>query len=334
MVLSFLVAVTPAIAYTLIIWWVDRFEREPVQLILAMFGWGALPAVILAIVLELSVDESLRSLASSPAQLLVPIASGLTAPVVEELLKGAALLALALFLRGEFDDVLDGVVYGAVVGLGFAMSENFLYFVDTLSGEGANWAAIVVLRSVFFGLNHAFYTAITGAGLGLAITLRRGPPRWLLPLFGLALAMAFHVVHNWAVTLSETALLAFVVALVTDWGGVAVLVVIIVLALHQERRWIASELWPEVGYTLTPAEYVTACSYGRRWRVWLQGLWQGGWRRARAASRYHHLLAELAFLKRRLRLKGDSPELRNRIAVQRERIQALRRAADLAEGGD
>ena len=56
--------------------------------------------------------------------LAVPV---LVAPLVEESLKGLAVLLIMWLLRAEFDDVRDGIVYGALVGLGFSISEYGLY---------------------------------------------------------------------------------------------------------------------------------------------------------------------------------------------------------------
>ncbi|TKJ27708.1 MAG: hypothetical protein CEE40_12880, partial [Chloroflexi bacterium B3_Chlor] len=45
-------AVAPAVLYSLLIWWLDRYEKEPWGLLAATFIWGAIPAVCLAFVGE------------------------------------------------------------------------------------------------------------------------------------------------------------------------------------------------------------------------------------------------------------------------------------------
>src|SRR2546423_1696685 len=72
---------------------------------------------------------------------------------------------------------LDGIVYGSLVGIGFAMTENVLYFgreyvQDGLVGVGL----LFYFRVVLGGLGHALYTGTTGAALGYAREIQH---RWL-----------------------------------------------------------------------------------------------------------------------------------------------------------
>jgi RsiW-degrading membrane proteinase PrsW (M82 family) len=50
--LSLLVAGLPTVFWAALVWWCDRYEREPIRLVTAAFLWGALPAVVLALALE------------------------------------------------------------------------------------------------------------------------------------------------------------------------------------------------------------------------------------------------------------------------------------------
>ena len=54
--------------------------------------------------------------------------------------------------------------------------------------------------------------------------------------------------------LAATNRAALLIAILANWGGVFLLVVIVLLAWEEERQWIAIELWPEVGTTLTPED--------------------------------------------------------------------------------
>src|SRR6476619_6693825 len=122
-----LLALIPTIFYALFIWWLDRHEKEPLPLLLVAFLWGAVPAIIIAIVLEVVIGFPVDQLISSDTGRELTSAS-VIAPVVEELVKALILVVLFLAFRREFDNVLDGIVYGAMVGLGFAFVENILYF--------------------------------------------------------------------------------------------------------------------------------------------------------------------------------------------------------------
>src|SRR5690348_7221869 len=172
-------ALAPALIYILIIWWLDRYEKEPVSLAVLAFVWGAVPAILLALIFEV--------LLGIPLSFAGPVSeigeASIIAPIVEESAKGAILFVLFLAYRHEFDDVLDGILYGALVGLGFSVVENVVYglrfaYPDGLQASGDPMLDAVIggwfLRSGIFGLNHAFFTSITGATLGY---IRANPQR-------------------------------------------------------------------------------------------------------------------------------------------------------------
>ncbi|MGB9299285.1 MAG: PrsW family glutamic-type intramembrane protease, partial [Anaerolineae bacterium] len=111
--LTVLAAVAPAVLYSLIVWWLDRYEKEPWGLLAATFIWGAIPAILLSLIAEFVIGVPFAAfLGESSAD----VAGGtVVAPVVEESVKALAILAVFLIFRREFDGVLDGIVYGALV---------------------------------------------------------------------------------------------------------------------------------------------------------------------------------------------------------------------------
>src|SRR5688500_2452389 len=113
-VISLFAAVVPTIFYVILFYWADRFEREPRWLAFVAFFWGALPAIILSLIGELVIGEPFVTMPDSLAGDVV--AGSLVAPIVEELFKGAALFGIFWWKRQEFDGVLDGIIYGALVG--------------------------------------------------------------------------------------------------------------------------------------------------------------------------------------------------------------------------
>ena len=81
------------------------------------------------------------------------------------------MLFIASRYRREFDGILDGIIYGAVVGFGFAMTANMIsYFGSFLLFGFAGLSNIIFVEGVLYGLNHGFYTAIFGAGTNDFIT--------------------------------------------------------------------------------------------------------------------------------------------------------------------
>ncbi|HEY63431.1 MAG TPA: PrsW family intramembrane metalloprotease, partial [Caldilineae bacterium] len=221
------------------------------------------------------------------------------------------------------DDVLDGIVYGALVGLGFAMTENVFYFMSILLDDGwGAWSLAIFLRSVIFGFNHAFFTSLVGIGLGLARTVRSREVRWGAPVVALGAAIVFHAVHNAGASLASLNCLAMGVSLLADWGGFWIVVAIIILSWRQERRWIWEYLADE---GISESDRRAALSARWRSRVWLRrprGS-RAAWRSA--GEDYYQLLAELAFRKRRLARLGDEPGLREDIARLRAQIREVQR---------
>ena len=170
--ISLAAAIIPTVIYVLIFYWADRYEREPLWLTAVAFIWGAVPAIIVSIIGEFVLGWQSIDAPDSVAGAIVN--GAIIAPIVEELAKGTALLLIFWFMRHEFDGVLDGVVYGALIGFGFAMTENFFYFVGAYDEGGYGQLSFVIfLRAVLFGLNHAFYTGLTGIGLGMARWVHR-----------------------------------------------------------------------------------------------------------------------------------------------------------------
>src|SRR3954447_9527822 len=110
-------ALGPTLLYAVILWWLDRYEKEPLPLLLVAFMWGAVPAILLALLLERWAGLPLEQVVLTDQAREITMAS-LVAPLVEEAFKAVILVVLFLAYRREFDDVLDGVIYGAMVGLG------------------------------------------------------------------------------------------------------------------------------------------------------------------------------------------------------------------------
>jgi RsiW-degrading membrane proteinase PrsW (M82 family) len=151
----------------------DRNHKEPWRLVLVAAAWGAIVATSLVVwgetIWEISAQHAL---VPGPG---LDTSLAFMAGILEELAKGAAVLLLFLIMRNEFDDVVDGIVYGAAVGLGFNFLESVSYMTNLYSifapegngpfAAGIQWYGRQVL-GLFFG--HATYTAYIGAGVGIA----------------------------------------------------------------------------------------------------------------------------------------------------------------------
>jgi RsiW-degrading membrane proteinase PrsW (M82 family) len=330
LVVAFLGALIPTTFYVLFVWWLDRYEKEPLWLLALAFLWGAIPAAILSIVFELLFDIPIYSIGGEGlAANLVSVS--LSAPLVEESFKGIALIALVLLFPREFDSVLDGIVYGAMIGFGFAMTEDIVaYFMPILSEEGIGAGLVnILLRTVVFGLNHGFWTAITGAALAYARLSRSWGRRLAVPVAGWLAAVVLHGIHNAGAALAEQTLcLSLGFSIVVDWGGVLVLLAVAISVLRKESLWIQRGLAEEVRRgALSPQEFELLCSARQRlsvrWRVWSRG----GWQAHRSVGRYFQCATELAFKKQHLRSRGDEGgtlaeirQLQQELAAHRARV--------------
>ena len=176
---------------------VDRNHKEPWRLVLVAAAWGAIVATSLVVWGETIWESSAQhALVPGPG---LDTSLAFMAGILEELAKGLAVLLLFLVMRNEFDDVVDGIVYGAAVGLGFNFLESVSYMTNLYSiyvpegngvfAAGIQWYGRQVL-GLFFG--HATYTAYIGAGVGIARQLPGLRQKLLAIVAGFVVAIAGH----------------------------------------------------------------------------------------------------------------------------------------------
>lgn len=149
----------------------ERFGREPWRGVLRTFAWGAVFAVIIAVILSLllfflfnTVDRVYVFSGRFPNLQTIVLAI-VIAPFAEELAKGLGVYAAHPRIR----EAEDGLVYGAASGFGFAASENLLYGFAALVATGELTTSLIVIgvRSVSSALLHASATAAYGYGIAL-----------------------------------------------------------------------------------------------------------------------------------------------------------------------
>ena len=183
--LSLVVAMVPAAILSGIVLLLGRSARASWTVLAGVFLWGALIAAFLAWTLnDLVMLLLVRWSDGERARALTPT---LAAPAIEELAKATS-LALLLLVRRPWS-VRTGILCGALVGIGFAMTENTQYFLLAMVAGGLPglWQALYT-RALLGGLNHAMFSAFAGAGIASA---RLG---WAVA--GLAVAMALHILWN------------------------------------------------------------------------------------------------------------------------------------------
>ena len=313
LLISLIAAIVPTILYVLLFYWADRYEREPLWLLALAFVWGAVPAIVVSFLGEWLIGTPFVSAPGSAAAMLVE--GSIVVPIVEETVKAVALLGIFRWAYKEFDNVLDGLVYGALIGFGFAMTENLLYFIGALSGGLAELSTVIFLRSILFGMNHALYTSIVGIGFGLTRNRTDRTGRLLIPFGALLIAIFIHGLHNLGVAFTAVDPLSIIFSIALAAFGLILLITTIGISWQQERDMLQVELADEVGVTMTEDEYTV-----------LTQNWSRPLRRRSVAERQQvrrmHLYAELALHKRRLSRLGieREPELHEQISLIREKL--------------
>ncbi|OGO66827.1 MAG: hypothetical protein A2Z49_04175 [Chloroflexi bacterium RBG_19FT_COMBO_56_12] len=301
--LSVFFGFVPMFFFAYLVYWTDRYEREPIFLLGGVFLWGAIVAAGAAFFVNTVLGLGIYTLTASEA--LTDLTTGtLVAPLVEESLKGFAVLIVFLVFRREFDSILDGIVYASITALGFAATENIYYIYNygyIESGfSGLIW--LVFVRVILVGWQHPFYTSFTGIGLAIARLRKSIWIKTIAPFAGFALALSTHAFHNlFAHFLKGIGGLAF--STLVDWSGWAVMFLFILWALYREQKWLSTHLREEVSLgTITAAQYQVSCSGFRQFLARLNALFSG---RYHATHRFYLLTAELAFKKQQLATLGD-----------------------------
>lgn len=331
----------PVVGVALLVIGLDRYEREPPLLLLGAFAWGAIIAIPPVLFIEGALNRLLPAvLAPLGTTLSSALAQGLSAGVTEEAVKGAGLLLLLWVLRDEFDNVTDGVLYGAIIGAGFGMVENFVYFAVTPRPE---LGVLIFGRVVLGWLGHSTFTGLFGAGLGYAREWhnhRRNA--WVAPVIGFAAATLLHTFFDTiafaaqdsgahATSPSASLMLGLVTVLldyVPLFTAQAILLRMVLSALDREAATVRDYLGPEVtAGVVTPDEYVRVQSAALRAGVERHYAWVYGPRVYLTARSLHQAAIGLAFRAWHV-AQGDPPKesARQPEDAYRERIARLRRS--------
>jgi len=258
---SLIAAVVPMTFYMILLWRLDKYEKEPFGQVLKHFLWGAIGAVILALIAS--------SLFSSAIEIIFPsiivvglLEAILIAPIVEEATKGIFLLRS--YKSNHFDNITDGLVYGGAVGLGFGMTENFLYFF-VYGVDFESWLSLVIIRSIFSAVMHCIATATLGMFLAM-YKFNISPIRFILPVAGYAIAVFIHFMWNLSVSFESTFFLGllFLLMMIGFFFGV------FFLSLANERKIILSELGSEREISLiSPSHIEILSSLKRNKKGWI-----------------------------------------------------------------
>lgn len=270
----------PAIVF---VWYLDRREHESPLLLIGAAVWGGVVSTGLSTVFGTALYGYLLRLAKHAGGTVFgfsaeTISSVVTTPIVEEIVKGLALLLLFWLLRADFDDLRDGIIYGAMVGLGYNAGQYAIFLLEEYVGSGnPPYFSMGALQFVFLGVNgHFVYSALLGAGFGLARQTHIPRWKWLAPLAGLALAILANMLANSVGTkvinevvraftgqrllfASTPALIVWIATVLGTIVSQFWAYILLGLAIYQSEKWevetIRKSLFGEVNVAVTPDEY-------------------------------------------------------------------------------
>jgi len=300
--ISIVMGVVPMLIYAGFLWWLDRWEKEPLHLLAAAFIWGFVPSAIIALISQIVLDVPTTVVFGEHTLGYELFSGSIIAPITEEGVKALAVLMIFVFFYREFDSLLDGIIYGSLAGFGFAAIENILYFVSFGSEDPSSLGCLIFMRSFLFGLNHAFFTSLTGLGFAAARYQKNILLKLLFPVLGFAAAVMAHGLHNGLVSFG---LIGLPFAVLADWFGVLGVLVVALFSLYNESKWIKQYLTEEVEMgTLTAGQASTVGSFGGRIATNFSSLGGGLglWWRTR---RFYQQCSELAYKKHQLAKMGN-----------------------------
>ncbi len=278
----------------LAIWlWLDRYDPEPVWIQAGALVWGAGAATFVSGILNTLFGQIVYGLTQSKGAAML-LSASISAPVVEEALKGLAVLLIFLALRREFDGVIDGIAYAGIVALGFATVENVLYYGRVVAKEGAPGLLLVFfMRGVLGPFGHAVFTSMTGIGCGIARQTHNTFLRLTMPLVGYGAAILLHFLWNTLAAFSGSPA-GFMVIYVIIWLPLFLVFFAVVIWMgFREARLIRHMLDLEVARGLLTKDQADLVASWPRRIGWLLGS-LGDLRRFRARHDFLHAATRLA----------------------------------------
>jgi protease PrsW len=298
LLIGFVLATLPAPIYVSLVLWIDRYESEPAWTLVTAFVWGAVVAVFVAAFVNTIGSLIVASLISDEAGSFY--GAVISAPIVEESMKAAALFGLYFWKHDEFDGVIDGIVYASMVGLGFAMTENIQYYGSAaLEGGLGGGVMLFVLRGMMAPFSHPLFTSMTGIGLGLASQTKNGFVKFFAPACGLLLAMFLHSLWNFSASMSVV--LYFIVYFLIMVPMFVAVLVSIYFGLRREGRIVREQLRHDLERgRLTQSELELLSSMRGRMGASFTALTKGGYRSWRTRRKFNRVASELAFHRNRI----------------------------------
>jgi RsiW-degrading membrane proteinase PrsW (M82 family) len=154
------ISLAPVLALILLIYFKDKYEKEPFRALLWAFILGMLiviPVIIVEQLLSVYFNQNFEVSAGNLSA--VAYDAFVVAAFTEEGFK--MLVFMIFFWRNKnFNEKFDGIVYAALISLGFAAVENILYVFDNGFGTGILRAFTAVPGHAIFGITMGFFLGL------------------------------------------------------------------------------------------------------------------------------------------------------------------------------
>jgi RsiW-degrading membrane proteinase PrsW (M82 family) len=181
-----LIAVVPGLLWLYYFYKKDRYEPEPLAWILVVFTLGALDTI------PVGIFEGILEAATGSI-----LAAILIAPACEELAK-YWVVKKSVYGSREFNEPVDGIIYAAAAGLGFATLENILYVFSAYDESLLLAIETGVLRGLLSVPGHVLFSAMWGVALGMA-KFMPGDSGKMLIWKGIFFSMLAHALFNYLI---------------------------------------------------------------------------------------------------------------------------------------
>jgi RsiW-degrading membrane proteinase PrsW (M82 family) len=233
-----IMAFIPAPFYLMLFLWIDRYDPEPAWALATAFSWGALFSILVSFVVNTFFGSVAAALIGGPQGDV--LSAVISAPLIEEGTKGLGVLMFLIFLRKEFDGVVDGLVYAGIVALGFATVENVLYYGRTYVNEGSGGLLMIgFMRGILSPFAHSLFTSMTGIGCGIARETQNPTLKIIAPVAGYAGAVFLHALWNGiAHALGQMFLLAYFII----WVPLFLMFLGTIIFIARRERRIVKEM--------------------------------------------------------------------------------------------
>ena len=306
--------------YLIFIWWLDRYEREPLWVVGLTFLWGALGGTCLSCLFNSTIQSAaVEVIGKAYAEVFTTV---VVAPTIEEIMKALVFLPLVGLSR-QIDNRTDGLIYGAATGLGFACVENLSYYATTAATNAELLLGTIIIRTLFTALVHCSSSAMLGMAIGHA-SHRSGALRWIVwPTLGYMCAVINHALWNGLATLAKvTQNMSMLLAMALLVGVVIIMFALTQASLHHEHKIIRHYLEEEARRGFLPMEHAAIIPFWlqRRQRGWLPGhIPKETYIKTSTLLAFRHYQLEIAQGARRQRYLDDIATLRKELAALQRR---------------